>query len=71
MLLVGFYIIQYLIIIYLVELKAVYLSSVVKLPKNKKVYVIGEAGIEEELAEEGYRYLGGTVLYSQLYTLSS
>jgi hypothetical protein len=40
---------------------AVYISSVLKLPKDKKVYVIGEAGLEEELAEEGISYLGGTV----------
>ncbi|KAF9045284.1 p-nitrophenyl phosphatase [Panaeolus papilionaceus] len=39
---------------------AVYLSSVVKLPKEKKVYVIGMAGLEEELRDEGIAYLGGT-----------
>lgn len=39
---------------------AVYLSSVMKLPKDKKVYVIGMAGLEEELQEEGISYLGGT-----------
>ena len=33
----------------------------VKLPKNKKVYVIGMSGIEEELKEEGISYVGGTV----------
>lgn len=38
-----------------------YISSVVKLPKDKKVYVIGQAGLEEELREEGISFLGGTV----------
>ena len=40
---------------------AVYLSSVVQLPKDKKVYLIGMAGLEEELKEEGIQYIGGTV----------
>ena len=40
---------------------AVYISSVLKLPKDKKVFVIGMEGIEEELAEEGVQYCGGTV----------
>ncbi|KAJ7608444.1 HAD-like domain-containing protein [Roridomyces roridus] len=39
---------------------AVYVSSVMKLPKDKKVYVIGQKGVEEELAEEGVSFLGGT-----------
>ncbi|KAK7203758.1 HAD-like domain-containing protein [Myxozyma melibiosi] len=39
---------------------AIYLSKVVKLPKDKKVLVLGEAGIEEELASEGIQYVGGT-----------
>ncbi|PPR01234.1 hypothetical protein CVT24_005998 [Panaeolus cyanescens] len=39
---------------------AVYLSSVLKLPKHKKAYVIGMAGLEEELREEGISFLGGT-----------
>ncbi|KAK0194642.1 HAD-like domain-containing protein [Armillaria mellea] len=39
---------------------AVYLSSVIKLPKDKKVYVIGMAGLEEELRDEGVSHLGGT-----------
>ncbi|KAG6333590.1 hypothetical protein ID866_5506 [Astraeus odoratus] len=39
---------------------AVYISSVMKLPKDKKVYVIGMSGIEEELREEGVSFLGGT-----------
>ncbi|KAF8064922.1 HAD-like domain-containing protein [Lyophyllum atratum] len=39
---------------------AIYLSTVVKLPKTKKVYVIGMIGLEEELHEEGFTTLGGT-----------
>ncbi|GLB39616.1 putative 4-nitrophenylphosphatase [Lyophyllum shimeji] len=39
---------------------AVYLSTVIKLPKTKKVYVIGMGGLEEELHEEGISTLGGT-----------
>lgn len=32
-----------------------------KLPKDKKVYVIGMSGLEEELRDEGISILGGTV----------
>jgi len=39
---------------------AVYISSVLKLPKDQKVYVIGMEGLEEELAQEGILYEGGT-----------
>lgn len=39
---------------------AVYISSVIKLPKDKKVYVIGMSGIEDELREEGISFIGGT-----------
>ncbi|KAF7319590.1 4-nitrophenylphosphatase [Mycena chlorophos] len=39
---------------------AVYISSVIKLPKDKKVYVIGMKGMEEELADEGVSFIGGT-----------
>jgi len=39
---------------------AVYISSVMKLPKDQKVYVIGMSGIEEELREEGISFIGGT-----------
>jgi len=42
---------------------AVYLSTVVKLPKDRKVYVIGQDGLEEELRDEGVTYIGGTVRY--------
>jgi len=40
---------------------AIYLSSIIKIPKDKKVYVIGQSGLEEELREEGIQYMGGTV----------
>jgi 4-nitrophenyl phosphatase len=39
---------------------AVYISSVMKMPKDQKVYVIGMSGIEEELHEEGVSFTGGT-----------
>ncbi|KIM41240.1 hypothetical protein M413DRAFT_445277 [Hebeloma cylindrosporum] len=39
---------------------AVYLSTIIKIPKNKKVYVIGQNGLEEELRDEGIQYIGGT-----------
>ncbi|KAF8893092.1 HAD-like domain-containing protein [Infundibulicybe gibba] len=39
---------------------AVYISSVIKLPKTKKVYVIGMSGLEEELKDEGVSFVGGT-----------
>ncbi|KAF8622387.1 hypothetical protein AX15_007041 [Amanita polypyramis BW_CC] len=39
---------------------AVYLSSVYKLPKSKKAYVVGMQGLEEELSEEGISFIGGT-----------
>lgn len=40
---------------------AVYISSVLRLPRDEKVYVIGGAGMEEDLDEEGIKHLGGTV----------
>ncbi|KAG7096027.1 hypothetical protein E1B28_006709 [Marasmius oreades] len=39
---------------------AVYISSVLKLPKDNKVYVIGQSGLEDELRDEGISFLGGT-----------
>ncbi|KAG8906369.1 hypothetical protein FRB99_007053 [Tulasnella sp. 403] len=39
---------------------AVYISTVLNLSKDEKVYVIGMKGLEEELAEEGVSFIGGT-----------
>ncbi|BGP55223.1 hypothetical protein JCM8202_003772 [Rhodotorula sphaerocarpa] len=39
---------------------ASYLKSVRKFPENKKVYVLGEKGLEEELDSVGIRRCGGT-----------
>jgi 4-nitrophenyl phosphatase len=39
---------------------AIYLSRVLQFPKHKKVYVLGERGVEEELEAEGISYVGGT-----------
>lgn len=39
---------------------AVYVDKILKLPKDKKVWVLGEAGIEQELKELGYLTVGGT-----------
>ncbi|WWD16105.1 hypothetical protein CI109_100530 [Kwoniella shandongensis] len=39
---------------------AVYLSQVLKFPKDKKVYVFGEEGLEEELDAVGIAHSGGT-----------
>lgn len=41
---------------------AIYISRVLEQPKQSKpkVFVIGEAGIESELASEGVAYIGGT-----------
>lgn len=40
---------------------AVYFSQILNFPKDKKVFVIGEAGLEEELESEGISYCGGSV----------
>ncbi|POY71769.1 hypothetical protein BMF94_5130 [Rhodotorula taiwanensis] len=37
-----------------------YLKSVLKFPADKKVYVLGEKGIEDELDAVGIKYSGGT-----------
>lgn len=40
---------------------AIYISRILKLPPGKnKVFVIGEAGMETELASEGVPFIGGT-----------
>ncbi|WFD31318.1 4-nitrophenylphosphatase [Malassezia sp. CBS 17886] len=39
---------------------ALYLSDVLKFPRDRKVYVIGMAGLEEELDAVGIAHLGGT-----------
>ncbi|KAG4304544.1 hypothetical protein PORY_001937 [Pneumocystis oryctolagi] len=39
---------------------ALYLKNVVKFPTEKKVYVLGEEGIEKELDRQGIKYVGGT-----------
>jgi len=39
---------------------AVYLSSVLDFPKDKRVYVIGMSGLEDELRDEGISFIGGT-----------
>jgi ribonucleotide monophosphatase NagD (HAD superfamily) len=49
---------------------AVYLSQILKFPKDKRVYVIGESGIEQELDEVGIQYTGGTVSVASAHTLT-
>ncbi|KAI5453761.1 hypothetical protein NCC49_005574 [Naganishia albida] len=39
---------------------AIYLSKILNFPKDKRVYVIGEEGIEHELRSVGIQYTGGT-----------
>lgn len=40
---------------------AIYVSRIMELPPNKrKVFVIGESGLETELSTEGVSYIGGT-----------
>ena len=39
---------------------AIYISRILRFPKTKKVYILGERGIEEELEAEGIAYEGGT-----------
>ncbi|KTW31064.1 4-nitrophenylphosphatase [Pneumocystis jirovecii RU7] len=39
---------------------ALYLKNIVKFPKEKKVYILGEEGVEKELDRQGIKYIGGT-----------
>jgi 4-nitrophenyl phosphatase len=49
---------------------AVYISSIMKLPKDQKVYVIGMSGIEEELREAGVSFIGGMAsIIAAMYAL--
>lgn len=38
-----------------------YLKYILNFPSDKRVYIIGEEGMEHELASEGIQYAGGTV----------
>jgi len=49
---------------------AVYLSSVLNFPKDKRVYVIGMSGLEDELRDEGISFIGGTVSITSPVILS-
>lgn len=40
---------------------AVYMSEILKFPKDKRVYVLGEKGLEDELDAVGINHCGGTV----------
>lgn len=46
----------------------VYLTKVLSFPADKKVYVVGESGIEDELRSENVQICGGTVRSSLLST---
>ncbi|KAH0553429.1 hypothetical protein GP486_006500 [Trichoglossum hirsutum] len=39
---------------------AIYISRILRLPKNEKVFVLGESGIEAELRSEDISFVGGT-----------
>ncbi|KAK6460369.1 p-nitrophenyl phosphatase [Scheffersomyces coipomensis] len=39
---------------------AIYIDKILKLSKEKKIWILGEEGIEQELHELGYKTIGGT-----------
>ncbi|KAH0542556.1 hypothetical protein FGG08_003061 [Glutinoglossum americanum] len=39
---------------------AIYISRILRLPRDEKVFVLGESGIEAELHSEGVSFIGGT-----------
>lgn len=50
---------------------AAYLSSVLNFPMDKRVYVIGMSGLEDELRSEGISFIGGTVSRHPIRHLST
>lgn len=40
---------------------AVYMREILKFPADKRVYVLGEKGLEDELDAVGINHCGGTV----------
>jgi ribonucleotide monophosphatase NagD (HAD superfamily) len=46
---------------------AVYISKILNFPKDKRVYVIGQEGLEEELDNVGVAHSGGSVSDFKLY----
>ncbi|KAJ1562332.1 hypothetical protein HK405_013404 [Cladochytrium tenue] len=49
---------------------AYYVKHILNFPTEKRVFVIGMSGIEEELASEGVQYTGGTVDGANLKSMS-
>lgn len=48
---------------------AAYIKNVLNLPADKKVYVLGEKGVEDELDAVGIQHTGGTVSQPRLFLL--
>ena len=46
---------------------AAYLKNNLKFPEDKKVYVIGEAGLEHELDAVGIKHIGGSVCIQPIF----